>query len=234
MNTQSIKSPVWAVFASSSGNVGNTPQAMQLEFAGLNPAAPSLGARLFRVDELPAAADEINRLRPLRDVEKLLIDKRVELQAIKFYSLNVKSSGTSEGNPMITAATANAAIEDSLSSLNYAYAQARMRFGYMPGFQPNFFNPVLRFNDSGNYFDGLQNTLPDRGAVNPADLSVGLELPFYEHSYDPDRPLHVIEQFRSLEVFAANYQILRIPNDDNYYFQSYPVVCELKMVVVKE
>lgn len=195
-----------------SGTLLNDPNSMQTAFEGY--------AKL--IDAPYSPGDNAIKLLCLSDYKQFTGNRPAILVKSNFYSIYVKSAGGAG----FTANQVNTVIDDSLTSPNYAYNMAGQRFTNFAGHQPNFFNPKIVINQNYNVYNGLDLSSPsyDGTTNNVAMQGIGLHLP-HEHY-----PVTHIENVDSIDVFAQHLQIIQMGNVA--YYQMYPVICELLLLVL--
>ena len=180
------------------------------------------------LEQPPVPSDVSFRLRPITDFMSIIENKDVLVNYIKFYSVYTQS----KGGAGYTADIVNQLIENSLSSSNFAYNQAGLRYTSFSHHQPNYFNPRFIINGV-DLFLGSSNSSPNSpgGTANRGKLSIGMELPM-EVS-----PNQIFENVQSIEVFGQCLQELNMtPTEqaDTYRYQRYPVFCEADLLILKE
>ncbi len=195
------------------GYIANQPDGYLQEMKKLGQASTAPGSAALVSNPYPI------RLRPVSDLN-IVYDRKVQLRSIYFTAYDVTLVGDANQD-----ATTLSAIEGSLSSVNDAYVQARMRFSPLPDFQPNFFRPRVKVNGGEVVFRSLGNSY-DFGtndfSENAGDLSIGLPLPYITYPYAD------LGEVNSIEVEAQVCQIIEgVPKP----YQRYAVLCVMEVAI---
>ncbi|MFN8359302.1 MAG: hypothetical protein U0264_05245 [Candidatus Kapaibacterium sp.] len=223
-------SPLFAIFMSSTEtnntqsneHIDDSIDGGRLELINCGQSATTMGTRDLIVSPYST------RLRPVTNLSKFALYRKIYLTKIKFYPLDSTLTGEAAQDAQI-----DTEIQSSLTSLNDAYAQSRFRFSGLPPWQPNFFRPSLSVNGGDDVFDTLSSSNFGEQKNNRGDLSIGPMLPY---EYIPPVAIfmgRVANLDEAIRVYAGCGQLVEDTVANEMKVQRYPIHCYIEFMGVK-
>lgn len=221
--------PLFAIFTSSTesaetqtdGYVENSLDGGRLELLKCGASATTMGTNVLQISPYST------RLRPVTNLSKFKIYRKIYLTKITFNVLDTTLTGSLPQDAQI-----DTEISDSLISNNDAYVQSRFRFGTIGNWQPNFFRPSVSLKNGDDIFETMvSSNFDDKN--NLGDMSIGAMLPF---DYIPPTPHYlgqVLDINDAIRVYAGAGQIIHDTVAGVKKVQRYPIHCQMQFLGMK-